>query len=183
MGSCDPASPFKITKSPVHLVDAEKIPPGKIVLIPHEGKLEAAVNIVNMSRAEVEIPRSTQIAVLELLEKGDVLYCPCDVDKSVVSENMNQSGSLQGMKLCDNSGLDVTGKLCHLSGEDKQLLESLLQEEERFACHTFGPTPDIYGGSQALLYVTVSCGFSSANASTRHDRTASVRIHSAMRAK
>ncbi|KAJ8875803.1 hypothetical protein PR048_023704 [Dryococelus australis] len=89
----------------------------------HERKVEAPVSI---SRAEIEIPRSTQIAALELLEKLDVLSCPCDVDEFVVSENMNQSGSLEEMKLCgrvvtDDSGLDLTG-------EDKQLLESLLQE-------------------------------------------------------
>ncbi|KAJ8890911.1 hypothetical protein PR048_010420 [Dryococelus australis] len=59
-------------------------------VMPHEGKVEAPVNIVYMSRAE--------IAVLELLDKGDVLSCPFDVGESVVSENMNQSGSLQDVK-------------------------------------------------------------------------------------
>ncbi|KAJ8893650.1 hypothetical protein PR048_006250 [Dryococelus australis] len=76
-------------------------PQSVTTVMPHEGKVEAPAN---MSRAEVEIPRGTQIAVLELLKKGDVLSCPCDVDESVVR------------------------KLSHLSGEDKQLLESLLQE-------------------------------------------------------
>ncbi|KAJ8877151.1 hypothetical protein PR048_021604 [Dryococelus australis] len=66
-----------------------------------------------MGRAEVEIPRGIQIAVLELVEKGDILSCPCDVDKSVISENMNQSGSLQDMKLygrvvTDDSGLELS---------------------------------------------------------------------------
>ncbi|KAJ8868048.1 hypothetical protein PR048_031857 [Dryococelus australis] len=35
-------------------------------VMPHEGKVEVPVNIVNMSQAEVEIPQGTQRAVLEL---------------------------------------------------------------------------------------------------------------------
>ncbi|KAJ8865746.1 hypothetical protein PR048_033267 [Dryococelus australis] len=156
MGSRDPASPVNITQSPVHLVVTEKMPPGtgKIVRImvslpsvhvennstilveparecdelknqncyvagsfttvfPHEGKVEAPVNIVKMSRVQVEIPRH----------------------ESVVSENINEAGNLQDMKLCggvvtNDSRLDLTGNLSHLPGEDKQLLESLLQEKK-----------------------------------------------------
>ncbi|KAJ8898413.1 hypothetical protein PR048_003773 [Dryococelus australis] len=101
-------------------------------VMPHEANLESPVN---MSRAEVEIPWGTQIALLELLVKGDDFSCPCDVDECVVSENMNQSGSLRDMKLCgpvvtDDSELDLIGKLSNWSEEDKHLLESLLQEYE-----------------------------------------------------
>ncbi|KAJ8897136.1 hypothetical protein PR048_002482 [Dryococelus australis] len=47
------------------------------------------------------------------MEKVDVLSCPCDVDESIVSEDMNLCESFQDMTLCgrvftDDSGLDLT---------------------------------------------------------------------------
>ncbi|KAJ8886028.1 hypothetical protein PR048_012234 [Dryococelus australis] len=110
-----------------------------------------------MCRTEVEIPQGTQIAVLELLEKGNVLSCPCDVDESVVTEYMNQSGSLGDMQLC---GQVVTGDSdLDLTGEDKQLLESFLQEYQHIysVCVTPLVQQRIYTGDDKPISMKLYC--------------------------
>ncbi|KAJ8897423.1 hypothetical protein PR048_002769 [Dryococelus australis] len=128
-------------------------------VMPHERKVKAPVNIVNMSRVEVEILRGTQIAVLKLLEKRDVLSFPCDVDESVVREDKQVLQSLlQEYQhiFIKRKYLPFTPLVQHriYAGDHKPLYETVSKKSEtgeikyRF-CVSYCPlnvvtTPDIY---------------------------------------